>query len=74
MMYVIPRAGLQIVDPDRGDRIPAEGRNVPDANPYWTRRLRDGDVTKGTAPPPETRKAPAEKSPPAVHAKKDDRP
>lgn len=51
-MFVIPREGYTIIDPDRGDTLPAAGRNVPDGNPYWTRRLRDGDVTKGTAPEP----------------------
>ena len=28
-------------------------RDVPDNSPYWRRRLRDGDVVKVEAPPPD---------------------
>jgi uncharacterized protein DUF2635 len=26
--------------------LPQEGREVPDRDPYWRRRLRDGDVVR----------------------------
>lgn len=48
-MFIVPAEGLSIPDPDRGDRLPAEGRDVP-VTDYWNRRLRDGDV-RITAPP-----------------------
>lgn len=42
-----PRLNLR--DPDRRDRIPPEGRDVPQ-NDFWARRLRDGDVELGAPP------------------------
>ena len=42
-MFVKPTAGRQVPDPVRGDRLPAEGRDVPRTQ-YWMRRLADGDV------------------------------
>ncbi|WP_434627646.1 DUF2635 domain-containing protein [Chromobacterium sp. CV08] len=42
-MYVKPKAGFAIRDPDLLDLLPAAGREVPDTE-YWLRRLRDGDV------------------------------
>lgn len=55
-MFVKPAPGLVIRDPDLKDLIPAEGRNVPNDNMYWHRRLRDGDVVlaKETAAPAMT--------------------
>lgn len=44
-MYIYPKSGLQVVDPLRNDVLPAEGREVEDADIYWQRRLNDGDVT-----------------------------
>jgi hypothetical protein len=35
-------------DPDLGDFLPAEGRNVPETT-YWHRRVRDGDVVVADA-------------------------
>ena len=58
-MYLVPAEGLSIPDPDRRDRLPAEGREVPSSD-YWNRRLRDGDVRIGTPPAPEP--APVEPS------------
>ena len=49
-MYVIPAPGLKVPDPDRRDHLPAEGREVPDTQDYWHRRLRDGDVVLGGPP------------------------
>lgn len=37
-MFVQPKPGLNIRDPDLGDFLPAEGREVPDT-PYWQRLL-----------------------------------
>ena len=52
-MYVIPKAGLSIPDPAQrgtpGYFLPAAGRDVQPSI-YWTRRLRDGDVTTGPVP------------------------
>jgi hypothetical protein len=50
-MYVKPAPGFSIPDPDLKDRLPAEGREVPDTD-FWQRRLRDGDVF--LAAPPKT--------------------
>jgi hypothetical protein len=48
-MYVIPREGFKVPDPaQRGTpdyHLPAEGREVQPSD-YWTRRLRDGDVSE----------------------------
>jgi hypothetical protein len=55
-MFVIPAAGMKVPDPAHPKRspayfLPAEGREVEDSL-YWTRRVRDGDVTVGAAPAP----------------------
>jgi hypothetical protein len=42
-MFVKPQDGRSVPDPDRGDLLPAEGREVS-ANQYWYRRQLDGDV------------------------------
>lgn len=59
---VVPASGRSVPDPEAGDLLPVEGREVPD-NAWWRRRQADGDVTlkadkvqstKGvTAPKPE---------------------
>jgi hypothetical protein len=50
MIYVIPAAGLSVPDPAFVGtplrHLPPEGRLVQEAE-FWTRRLRDGDVTIG---------------------------
>jgi hypothetical protein len=48
-MYVVPTPGFSIRDPDLQDLLPDEGREVPDSD-YWHRRVRDNDVSLGTAP------------------------
>lgn len=48
-MFVIPVAGRQVPDPDRGDNLPEKGRNV-EPQQYWLRRLDDGDVIEGAQP------------------------
>ncbi len=42
-IYVKPKKGLIVPDPDRRDELPPEGREVQDSV-YWRRRLNDGDV------------------------------
>jgi hypothetical protein len=57
-MYIKPREvqtqdGLvlaQVYDPERKDRLPVEGRDVPDT-PYWRRRIAEGGVEFGSSPP-----------------------
>lgn len=50
-MFVKPaKEGLKVRDP-KGGHLPAEGAEVP-CNPYWNRRLRDGDVVKASKPKP----------------------
>ncbi len=44
-MKVIPAPGRAVRDPKSMMLLPAEGREVPDNDTFWTRRLRDGDVT-----------------------------
>lgn len=44
---VVPAVGRAVPDPEAGDLLPAEGREVPD-NAWWRRRLADGDVIRKT--------------------------
>lgn len=48
-MFVVPAKGLIVRDPRTRQPLPEGGKEVPD-DFYWVRRLRDGDVTLGTAP------------------------
>jgi hypothetical protein len=48
-MFVKPVTGRTIPDPDRGDVLPVEGREVVD-NQYWFRRVQDGDVFESVDP------------------------
>jgi len=41
---VVPAAGRAVPDPQAGDLLPVEGREVDD-NAWWRRRLADGDIT-----------------------------
>ncbi len=48
-MWLKPVEGRTVPDPERGDDLPAEGRDVrPSA--YWARRLADGDVIEAKQP------------------------
>ncbi|MDY0882305.1 DUF2635 domain-containing protein [Dongia soli] len=58
-MRVKPAPGMTIVDPDRHDILPAEGRNVPETA-YWRRRLNDGGIVLDAS---EQSSAPAAASP-----------
>lgn len=44
-MYIYPSPGLRVRDPVKRDVLPAEGREVPDGDIYWMRRLTCGDAT-----------------------------
>ena len=44
-MKVIPVEGRNVRDPRSMQLLPAEGRDVRDGDPFWLRRVRDGDVT-----------------------------
>lgn len=48
-MKIYPVAGRTARDPVTLEPVPASGKTVSDYDPYWVRRLRDGDVSK-TAP------------------------
>jgi hypothetical protein len=63
-MLVKPVAGRTVRDPHSMALLPEEGREVPDADPFWLRRLRDGDVTTEhtrAAPRAHARHEPAHK-------------
>ena len=51
---VAPAVGRSVPDPEAGDLLPVEGREVPD-NAWWRRRLADGDVTTKPAKAPSTK-------------------
>ena len=44
---VVPAAGRAVPDPEAGDLLPKEGREVLDSA-WWRRRLADGDITLKT--------------------------
>ena len=46
--HLIPAEGLVVREPN-GKQLPAEGKSV-ELTPYWHRRIKDGDVTKGKKP------------------------
>lgn len=48
-MFLVPVQGRPVADPDRGDHLPAEGREVAFTQ-YWQRRVADGDVVEGQRP------------------------
>lgn len=45
---VLPAVGRAVPDPEAGDLLPTEGREVSDS-PWWRRRLADGDITTKAA-------------------------
>ncbi|WP_424139899.1 DUF2635 domain-containing protein [Roseomonas chloroacetimidivorans] len=60
-MYVKVAKGRAVRDPVTRRFVPAEGREVPDNDPFWQQCLRQGDIVV-TEPPkedaPKTRRAP----------------
>ena len=63
-MKIYPVEGRTVKDPRTRAPVPAKGLTVSDYDPFWARRLRDGDVTK-TAP---AAAAPASAAQPAAKA------
>lgn len=67
------REPLLVPDPERGDYLPKEGREVTPSD-YWTRRVLDGDVKEATPPaqPPAEAAVPQTQTdarPPAARTK-----
>jgi len=58
---VVPATGRSVPDPEAGDLLPVEGREVPD-NAWWRRRQADGDVTTKPAKAPSTKAVTAAQS------------
>lgn len=58
-MWVKPVPGRSVRDPRSMALLPEKGREVPDSDPFWLRRLRDGDVT--TEKQEQPRDAPRER-------------
>lgn len=46
-MFVKPAEGRSVPDPNRGDILPEEGREVAETQ-YWQRRIIDRDVVAVT--------------------------
>lgn len=61
-MHVKPKAGVLTRDPVKRDLLPEGGREVSDHDPYWLRRIADGDVirTPTTATPARAKAAGAD--------------
>jgi hypothetical protein len=47
IMIIRPVSGKQVYDPNSGDYLPPDGRNV-EFNQYWARRLTNNDVEEVT--------------------------
>lgn len=58
---VVPDKGRSVPDPEAGDLLPVEGRDVPD-NVWWRRRQADGDVKLKDVEPTTTKAAVAAKT------------
>ncbi|WP_411390698.1 DUF2635 domain-containing protein [Pseudomonas sp. MPB23] len=58
---VVPAKGRSVPDPEAGDLLPVEGRDVPD-NVWWRRRQADGDVKSKDVEPTTTKAAVAAKT------------
>lgn len=61
-MRIYPTPGLCVRDPVKRDFLPEDGRDVPDGDLYWIRRLNCGDATleapqASTVPAPKVDKA-----------------
>jgi Protein of unknown function (DUF2635) len=49
-MIVVPAPGRAVRDPRTMMLLKEEGRDVNERDPFWARRLRDGDVVQLGAP------------------------
>jgi hypothetical protein len=56
-MWVKPAPGRTVRDPRSMAKLPDEGREVPDGDLFWVRRVRDGDVTVEAPPATHRRRA-----------------
>lgn len=59
--FVKPAEGRNVRDPVTRKHIPAEGVEVPN-DPFWRRRLRDGDVVEAPRPAERAQPKPRGKS------------
>jgi len=50
-VHVKPAPGRVVLDPERGDELPAAGRLVARST-YWVRRIQDNDVIASEPPAP----------------------
>ncbi|ECY3258281.1 DUF2635 domain-containing protein [Salmonella enterica subsp. enterica serovar Alachua] len=55
-MFVKPARGKKVRDPFKKTLLPENGAVVSDTDPFWRRRLRDGDVVKASKPVKATAK------------------
>jgi hypothetical protein len=65
MLRITPKHGLVIRDPEHQDRriLPEEGILVNRLNPFWMRRLNDGDIDVLTIPDQPQLRTPARRDP-----------
>lgn len=59
-MRIYPTAGLLVRDPVKRDFLPDDGREVPDGDLYWVRRIACSDAT--LIPPAPVAVAPSSKT------------
>ncbi|KPC53026.1 DUF2635 domain-containing protein [Amantichitinum ursilacus] len=52
-MFVKPKAGAAVPDPERGGFLPESGATVPE-NQYWLRREADQEIERVDADAPTT--------------------
>lgn len=52
-MYIKPKEGKQVPDPQTGQDLISKGKNVDDLDIYWLRRHADGDVDILEEAPPD---------------------
>jgi uncharacterized membrane protein len=64
-MKVKPAEGRTVRDPESMELLPPEGGIVRDNDPFWTRRVRDGDVEVIAEEAPEPKPAAATRAPAA---------
>lgn len=57
-IWVRPKRGMVVPDPDMGDRFPHDGRETL-LTDYVQRRINEGGLIKMDAPPPAPAAAPA---------------
>lgn len=63
-MFIIPVEGRRVRDPATQRIVGDDGLTIDPTDPYWLRRLEDGDVLEAPEPAPEVELEP-ESPPPA---------